>query len=202
MKVKPIYLDYNASTPTDPLVAAAMQPYLSSCFGNPSGTHAESQAASEAVGNARANVAAFLECEADEVVFTSGATEANNTALWGVADALRAQGDHIITTAVEHPSVLNPCRALAERGFLLTVVPVDSTGCVAADDVLRAVTNKTILVSVMHANNEVGTLQPVSDIAQGLRGRGVLLHCDAALSAGKIETTVPRLGVDLLADRC
>ena len=194
-----IYLDYNASTPIHPLVRAAMRPFLDSAFGNPSSPHWAGVPARSAVERARAQVAAFLGSAADEVVFTSGGSEANNLALTGVFFAQRERGDHLITTAVEHPAILEPCRFLERLGARVTYLPVDRTGRIDLNDLRRAMTPRTILVSLMHANNEVGTIQPLEEASRITRERGVLLHTDAAQSAGKIPTDVGRLGVDLLS---
>jgi cysteine desulfurase len=196
---RPIYLDYNASTPIDPRVAAVMQPLLDGPFANPSATHAGGRAARTLLDRARAQVADLLGCGPDEIVFTSGGSEADNLALKGVFFALKERGDHIITTAVEHPAILEPLRFLERLGARVTVVPVDRTGRVDPDDVRRAITPRTILVSVMHANNEVGTIQPIAEIAAIAHEHGVLVHTDAAQSVGKIRTRVDELGVDLLA---
>ena len=192
-----IYLDYNASTPIDPAVAQAMLPYLSSNFANPSASHALGQDAAAVIARSKAQVAELIGCSAGEIVFTSGASESNNLALQGVAHA-RGPAKHIITTAVEHQSVLAPCRLLQQLGHRVTVLPVDAHGQVSAAAVANALTDDTILVSVMHANNEVGTVQPVQQIAALLRQHPALLHTDAALSAGKIPTQVDDLGVDLM----
>ncbi len=196
--MRPIYLDYNASTPIDPLVAAAMRPFLEDHFGNPSSGHWAAAGAKAAIEDARSNVAQLLGAEADEVVFTSGGSEANNLALKGVAWAAKVKGGHIITSAVEHPSVLEPCRFLSQHGFKITQVPVDRTGRIDPDDVRRAITPQTILVSIMHANNEVGTIQPLAEVSRITRTHGIRLHTDAAQSVGKIATDVGTLGVDLL----
>ena len=195
----PIYLDYNGTTPHDPVVVAAMRPFLEVEFGNPSSGHWYGIAPKRAVTRARAQVADLLGCRPAEVVFTSGGTESNNHAIRGVARALKERGRHIVTTAVEHPAVLEVCRDLAGRGVELTVVPVDGRGRVDAGRVAAAFRPDTILVSVMHANNEVGTLQPVAEIAALARQRGILVHTDAAQSIGKIPVEVDDLGVDLLS---
>jgi cysteine desulfurase len=197
--MRPIYLDYNASTPIDPAVAAVMRPLLEDAYGNPSSGHWAARPAREAIERARREVADVLGCADDEIVFTSGASEANNLALKGVAHALRHKGDHIITSAVEHPAVLAPCAFLAGLGHRITLVPVDRHGRVDPDDVRRAITPRTILISLMHANNEVGTIQPVEDVARIAREREVLVHTDAAQSVGKVPTSVEALGVDLLS---
>jgi cysteine desulfurase len=196
---RPIYLDYNATTPVLPAVAEAMLPYLYAHFGNPSSSHAYGAAARKAVENARRQVADLLGAGPEEIVFTSGGSEANNTVLSGVARLLRARGRHIVTSAIEHPAVLEPCAALEAEGYRVTRVPVDGAGRVDPAEVARALTPETIVVSVMHANNEVGTIQPVAEIARIARERGVLVHTDAAQSVGKIPVDVGALGVDLLS---
>ncbi|TIP88571.1 MAG: cysteine desulfurase [Mesorhizobium sp.] len=193
-----IYLDYNASTPIDSSVTAAMRPYLDEAFGNPSSGHWASLPAKAALEKARSQVAALLDCAPDEIVFTSGGSEANNLATKGTFFALRHEGKHIVTTTVEHPAILAPCRFLEQLGAAVTYVPVDSTGRVDPEDVRRAVTPRTILISVMHANNEVGTIQPIEEIGAIAREHGVRFHTDAAQSVGKIATRVDTLGVDLL----
>lgn len=194
----PIYLDYNASTPIDPSVTAAMRPYLDEAFGNPSSGHWASTPAKAALEKARSQVAGLLGCVPDEIVFTSGGSEANNLAIKGTFFALRHKGEHIVTTTVEHPAVLAPCRFLEQLGAAMTYLPVDSTGRVDPEDVRRAITPRTILISVMHANNEVGTIQPIEEIGALAREQGVRFHTDAAQSVGKIATRVDTLGVDLL----
>ena len=161
-----IYLDYNASTPIDPAVAAAMRPFLEDHFGNPSSGHWAALGAKAALEEARCQVAALVGADSDEIIFTSGGSEANNLALKGVAWALRAKGDHIITSTVEHPAIIGPCRFLEQQGFKVSVVPVDRFGRVDPDEVGRAITSRTILISVMHANNEVGTIQPIAELSR------------------------------------
>lgn len=194
-----IYLDFNATTPIAPEVAAAMNQALAERFGNPSSEHWAGLPARQAVEKARGQVAALLGCNPDEVVFTSGGSESNNHALKGVFFAQVGRGGHIITTQVEHPAVLNPCRFLERLGASVTFLPVDGFGRVDPDNVRRALTSRTMLISVMHANNEVGTLQPISEIACISRERGILFHSDAAQSVGKIPVHVDELGVDLLS---
>ena len=194
-----IYLDYNASTPIAPEVREAMLPYLSEHYGNPSSTHWAGSPGAEAVARARGLVAALLGCSPGDVVFTSGGTEANNTALKGVAEASGKARPHIITSAVEHPAILEPCHYLERRGIEVTYLPVGRTGLVDPDDVARAIRPQTVLVSVMHANNEVGTLEPIAEISRVTREAGVLLHSDAAQSVGKVPAGVDELGVDLLS---
>jgi len=194
-----VYLDFNATTPIAPEVAAAMNQPLTAPFGNPSSGHWAGPPARQAVEKARAQVAALLSCSPDEVVFTSGGSEANNHALKGVFFAHGGRGGHIITTQIEHPAVLNPCHFLERLGASVTYLPVDRFGKVDPDDVRRALTPRTILISVMHANNEVGTLQPISEITRIAHEHGVIFHTDAAQSAGKISAHVDKLGVDLLS---
>jgi cysteine desulfurase len=177
----------------------AMRPFLADHHGNPSSGHWAATAARTGVETARGQVAALLGCRSDEIVFTSGGSEANNLALNGVFFALRDKGDHIVTSKVEHPAILEPCRFLERQGARVTYLPVDGTGRIDPDDLRKAITSRTILVSVMHANNEVGTIQPIEDCARIARGHGVLFHTDAAQSVGKIPTSVSRLGADLLS---
>src|SRR5919109_1284104 len=195
----PIYLDYNPTTPVDPAVAEAMQPYISMHYGNPSSAHVYGRTTREAVEGARRKVATLLGCTPTEVVFTSGGSESNNAVLKGVAYTYRHQGNHLITSAVEHPAIIQPCRFLEQEGVRVTYLPVDRTGMVDPADVRRAITPQTILISIMHANNEVGTLQPIAEISRIAREHGVLMHTDAAQSVGKIATRVNELGVDLLS---
>lgn len=194
-----IYLDHNASTPIAPEAVAAMQPFLAGHFGNPSSLHWAGTQAKDALGKARGQVADLIGCTPEEIVFTSGGSEANNHALKGLFFANHGKGGHIITTAVEHPAILNPCQFLERLGAEVTILPVDHFGRVDPEDVRREVTSRTILISVMHANNEVGTIQPISEIAAIARQAGVLFHTDAAQSIGKIPAGVNDLGVDLLS---
>ena len=196
---KPIYLDFNATTPIEPRVAKAMEPYLYGMFGNPSSAHPYGVEARRAVEHARRQVADCLGCSADEIVFTAGGTESNNMAIKGIGEHLRTRGNHIIISAVEHPAVTEPCRFLEQRGFQITVIPVDTTGWVDPAAVEKAMRPGTILVSVMHANNEVGTVQPVAEIAEIAHRHGAVMHTDAAQSIGKIEVNVDTLNVDLLS---
>lgn len=193
----PIYLDYNATTPVDPQVAAAMQPFLHAGFGNPSSSHAYGQRTHAAVATARNEVAALIGAHAAEIVFTASATEANNLALLGVVRALPDRR-HVVVGAVEHPAVMQPALHLRECGWDVSVVPVDATGRVDPREVAAALRPDTALVSVMHANNEVGTIQPIAEIAALARANGSLMHADAAQSAGKLALDVAELGVDLL----
>ena len=197
--MQPIYLDYNATTPIDPAVAEAMQPYVSMHYGNPSSTHMYGRAAKDAVEGARTQVADLLGCAPEEIIFTGGGSESNNTVLKGVAYTYRHRGNHLITSAVEHPAIINPCRFLEQQGLRVTYVPVDRTGMVDPADVRRAMTPQTILISIMHANNEVGTFQPIAEIGRIAHEQGVLMHTDAAQSVGKIATRVNELEVDFLS---
>ncbi len=195
----PIYLDYNATTPVDPAVVEAMLPYLSIHFGNPSSTHAYGRAAHEAVDMAREQVASLLGCSSSEITFTGGGSESDNLAIRGVALARKHLGNHIITQVTEHPGILNTCRALERlHGFRVTCLPVDENGQVDPAQVEAAIDDKTVLVTVMHANNETGTLQPIAQIARIAHRHGVLVHTDASQSVGKIPTRIYDLGVDLL----
>ena len=195
----PIYLDYNATTPIAPEVADAMRPCLDELWGNPSSSHSYGRATRAAVDRAREQVAELLACEADEVVFTSGGTESNNWAIKGSVAALFERGDHVITSAVEHPAVTEVCRFLQTMGVRVTTVPVDDTGRVDPAAVAAAIEDDTVLITVMHANNEVGTLQPIAEIAAMARERGIRLHSDGAQSVGKVPTRVADLGVDLFS---
>jgi cysteine desulfurase len=197
--MREIYLDYNASTPIDPVVADAMRPLLEDAFGNPSSGHWAGTPAKTALENARCDVAELLGCAADEVIFTSGGSEANNLALKGVFFALRDKGNHIVTSAIEHPATMTTCKFLERLGAKVTYLPVDHYGLVDPDDLRRALTPKTILISIMQANNEVGTTEPIEEISRIAREHGTLLHTDAAQSVGKIATDVNVLGVDLLS---
>ncbi|HEY7303754.1 MAG TPA: cysteine desulfurase family protein [Bryobacteraceae bacterium] len=194
-----VYLDFNASTPVAPEVATRMQAVLTEPFGNPSSDHWAGKPARDAVEKARTSVAALLGCDANEVVFTSGGSEANNHALKGAFFASQVERRQIITTQIEHPAILNPCRFLERLGAKITCLAVDGFGHVDPDDVRRALTSDTILISVMHANNEVGTVQPIAEIGRIAREHGILFHTDAAQSVGKIPTKVKELGVDLLS---
>ncbi len=195
----PIYLDYNGTTPHAPEVISAMRPFLENAFGNPSSNHWYGIRPKRAVEQARRQVAALLGCAPAEVVFTSGGTESNNHAIRGAAANLSGRGRHIITSTVEHPAVLAVCRYLEAQGFSVTLVPVDSEGLVHPADVAAAIRPDTILISLMHANNEVGTVQPLAEVAALARPRGILVHTDAAQSLGKIPVDVAALGVDLLS---
>lgn len=195
----PIYLDYNATTPIDKEVADVMQPYLYNFYGNPSSLHPYGAQTKLAVEKARAQVAMMLGCSLEEVIFTSGGTESNNYAIRGAAFANQTRGRHIITSAVEHPAVLEVCHYLESQGFSVTYLPVDRFGMVNPNDLADALTPQTILVSIMHANNEVGTIQPIAWLAELAHEKGALFHTDAAQSVGKIKVDVRELGADLLS---
>ncbi len=194
-----IYLDYNATTPIDEKVKMAMLPFIEQHYGNPSSGHGFGRVAKAAVEKAREQVAALLNAQPDEICFTSGGSEANNMAIKGAAWRYRAKGRHIITSGIEHPAVLNVCRWLSHQGFEITYLPVDPSGCVKPADLENAMTDQTILVSVMHANNETGTIQPIRELAAISHRQGALFHTDAAQSVGKIPTDVKELGLDFLS---
>jgi cysteine desulfurase len=193
-----IYLDYNATTPIDREVADAMTPYLYEHFGNPSSSHPYGVTTKRAVEAARSQVAALLDCQPENIVFTSGGTESNNAAIKGAALAGRARGNHVITSAVEHPAVTEVCRWLEDQGYRITTLPVNSDGLVDPASLKRAITGDTLLVTVMHSNNEVGTIQPIAELAAIAHHYGALMHTDAAQSLGKIPVSAEALGVDLL----
>jgi cysteine desulfurase len=196
--MKPIYLDHNATTPIDPEVAEVMIPYLKEHFGNPSSSHWYGVQAKQAVERARQQVAELLGCYPDEVIFTSGGSESNNFAIKGVTSAFQKRGNHIITSQIEHPAVVNVCGWLEKNGFRVTCLPVDEYGMVDPQTVEEAITPETILITIMHANNEVGTIQPIQKISEIAHQNGIIFHTDAAQSVGKIRTKVDKLGIDLL----
>jgi cysteine desulfurase len=196
---KPIYLDYNGTTPHDPEVIAAMRPYLEEEFGNPSSAHLYGTKPKQAVIRAREQIAALLNCRQQEIMFTSGGTESNNFAIKGIARSYRHRGNHIITSQIEHPAVLEVCAYLEENGFEVTYLAVDEYGLVNLAHVKNAIRAETILITIMHANNEVGTIQPIGEISELAREHGILLHTDAAQSVGKIPAEVDTLGIDLLS---
>lgn len=196
----PIYLDYHATTPVDRRVLDVMLPYFLDCFGNPaSSTHEWGWKAQEAVEEARRKVAALLGATAREIIFTSGATESNNLAIRGCTDIRHSGRDEIVTSAIEHKSVLESCRRLAHNGWKVTFLPIDRDGLVDLAAAREAITDRTLLVSVMFANNEIGTLQPICELSQIAHARGALLHTDAAQAAGKVPIDVNALGIDLLS---
>ena len=197
----PVYLDNNATTPVDPQVVEAMLPFFANVFGNPSSQqHAYGTAAARAVDRSRVAVADLIGAQEREIVFTSGATESNNLALFGVARRYRDRGRrHIITAATEHKAVLEPCKQLEREGFAVTYLPVNKYGWLDPDDVVRAFTEETILVSVMAANNEIGTLQPIREIGGHCKERGVFFHTDAAQALGKVPLNVDEMNIDLMS---
>ena len=197
--MKRIYLDHAATTPADPRVVEAMLPYLSGSFGNPSSIHSLGLETRKAVGEAREKVAVLIGAGSDEIIFTSGGTEADNLAVKGVAAANAQRGQHIVTTRIEHHAVGDSCRYLEGQGFRVTFVGVDRYGMVDPREIEAAVTAQTILISVMHANNEVGTIQPIEEIGRMARTKGICFHTDAVQTAGHIPVNVDELGVDLLA---
>ena len=197
--MKRIYLDYAATTPTHPEVVKAMLPCFTDAFGNPSSIHSYGQEAKGAVDEARIKLAELIGAGSEDIVFTSGGTEADNYALKGVAYANEQKGNHIITTPIEHHAVTEACRFLEKRGFKVTYLPVDRYGLVDPQDVKRAITDKTILISVMHASNEVGTIEPVGEIGKIAREAGVYFHSDAVQTVGHIPVNVDELKVDLLS---
>lgn len=195
-----IYFDHHATTPVDPAVVSAMLPFFGERFGNPSSrSHAHGQEAHAAVEQAREQVAALIGAAAGEIVFSSGATESDNLALRGCARALADRGRHVVTTAIEHPAVLEPCRTLEREGFEVTPVAVSPDGVVASESIAKALRPDTVLVSLMAANNEVGTLQPVREVGEMCRERGVVFHCDAVQALGRIGVDVSRWDVDLMS---
>lgn len=194
----PVYLDYNATTPIHPEVAAVMRPFLDDYFGNPSSSHDYGVAVRATVDLARQQIAQMLGCSTNEIVFTSGGTESDNYALKGFARANREQGNHIITSVIEHPAILNVCRHLETQGYAVTYVPVDEHGMVHPEEVERSLRDETILISIMHANNEVGTIQPINEISALAHSRRIAMHTDAAQSVGKVPCRVDDLGVDML----
>ncbi|MDD4980175.1 MAG: cysteine desulfurase NifS [Candidatus Omnitrophica bacterium] len=197
--MKRIYLDYAATTPCDPEVLKAMEPYFFEQFGNPSSIHTEGQEAKAAIEESRAKVAAFLGAKPEEITFTSGGTESDNSAIQGVAYAQEKKGNHIIISAIEHHAVSEPCKFLEKRGFKISHIGVDKYGLVNPADIEKAITDKTILVSVMHANNEIGTIQPIADIGEITRVKGIYFHTDAVQTVGHIPVNVDTLNIDLLS---
>ena len=194
-----IYLDYAATAPVLPEVLDAMLPFFMSQFGNPSGVHAFGRETRKAVEQARRRTAGLLGADSREIVFTSGGSESNNLAIKGAAYSLRTKGNHIVTSKIEHPSVLNTCRWLEKQGFRVTYLPVDSCGTVSPEDVREAICPDTLLVSIMTANNEIGTVQHVSEIGEICRDKGVVFHSDAVQAAGMLKTDVRAMNVDLLS---
>ncbi len=197
--MKPVYLDYNATTPIDPEVLEAMRPYLEEHFGNPSSTHWYGAQTKDAVEKARSQVADLLNCRPGEIIFTGSGTESNNCAIKGTAFAHAGRGNHLIISSIEHAAVTEVCRYLETRGFPLSYIPVDEAGIINLSALEKTIMPETILISVMHANNEVGTVQPIEEITALARKRGIIVHTDAAQSVGKTKTDVKELGADLLS---
>jgi cysteine desulfurase len=197
--MKKVYLDYAATAPCDPEVIKAMEPYFFDKFGNASSIHAYGQEAKAAIEDAREKLASFIGAKPEEIVFTSGGTESDNFAIEGVAYALQKKGDHIITTAIEHHAIGEPCKFLEKQGFKVSYIGVDKYGLVSAEDIKKAITDKTILISVMHANNEIGTIQPIAEIGKIAKERGIYFHTDAVQTVGHIPVNVDELNVSLLS---
>jgi cysteine desulfurase len=197
--MKKIYLDYAGTTPADPEVIKAMQPYFFEKFGNPSSIHTFGQEAKKAIEESRQTIAEILGAKPDEVVFTSGGTESNNFALEGIAFANENKGNHIIISAIEHHAVSEPAKFLEKKGFKITVVGVDKYGLVDPEDIKKAITDKTMFISIMHANNEIGTIEPISEIGKIAREKEIYFHTDAVQTVGHIPVNVDKLNVDLLS---
>lgn len=198
MKTPFIYLDYNASTPNDPRVVDAMLPFLTNHYGNPSSIHAQGIKAKEAIGKARTQVANLLAVSPEEIIFTSGGTESNNYAIIGSAMANKKKGNHIITSTVEHPAVIEVCKYLETQGFKISYIDVDNDGVVNIESLKKAISPNTILITIMHANNEVGSINPIKEIGEIAKQHNIVFHTDASQSVGKIKTNVNDLNVDLL----
>lgn len=199
MNMETVYLDYAATTPVHPEVLKAMLPYFTERFGNPSSVHSLGHQAKDALEEARVRIARFIGAHAGEIYFVSGGTEANNFIVKGIAFANENRGNHIITTSIEHHSVLDPCAFLEKKGFRVTYLPVDKDGMVDPDTVKGAITDKTILISVMHANNEVGTIEPIAEIGRIARERGIYFHTDAVQTVGHLPLDVNNLHIDALS---
>lgn len=197
--MKQIYMDHGATTPVDPLVVDAMLPYFTETFGNASSLHSFGQEATIALEQSRQQVAASIGAKPEEIIFTSGGTESDNLAIKGIAYRNSGKGKHIITSTIEHPAILNTCAYLEKEGFDVTYVPADSDGIIDMDELKKAIRDDTILISVMHANNEIGTIQPISDISKLAKEKSIYLHTDAVQSFGKIAVNVDELGVDMLS---
>ena len=194
-----IYFDYAATTPTDPAVVEAMMPYFYDKFGNPSSIHSFGQEARKAIEESRSKLAAFLGAKEEEIVFTSGGTESNSFALFGILWANAAKGNHVVTTAIEHHAILEPLHFLEKSGYQVTYVRPDQYGMVSPEDIGKAITDKTVLISVMHANNEIGTIQPIAEIGKIAKAKGIYFHTDAVQTVGHIPVNVNELNVDLLS---
>jgi len=197
--MRKVYLDHNATTPTHPEVVKAMLPYYGKIYGNPSSIHQFGQEARKAIDEAREKVADFIGAIQEEIIFTSGGTEADNFAIKGIAYANEKKGKHIITSSIEHHAVLNPCKYLEKQGFQVTYLPVDKYGLVDPDEVEKAITKETILITIMHANNEIGTIEPIAEIGKIAKEKGICLHTDAVQTVGKIPVNVNKLNIDSLS---
>ena len=197
--MKRIYLDYAATAPTDPEVVKAMEPYFFEKPGNASSIHSFGQEAKKGIEDAREELASFIGANPDEIIFTSGGTESDNFAIKGVASAMFDKGNHIITSAIEHHAILEPCRIFEKHGFNVTFIGVDKFGLVSVDDIKKAITDKTILISIMHANNEIGTIQPIAEIGKIAKEKGIYFHTDAVQTVGHIPVNVNEMNVDLLS---
>jgi cysteine desulfurase len=199
MKNKSIYLDYNATTPVDPEVAEAMIPYLTNIFGNPSSNHSYGMEAKMAIDKSREQLSELINCEPGEIIFTSGGTESNNFALKGSAFQLKDKGNQILTSSIEHPAILEVCQYLESHGFKIIYLPVDKYGVVLVEDLEKAINPKTILITIMHANNEIGTVQSIEEIGKIAKKNQIRLHTDAAQSIGKVIVDVNKMQIDLLS---
>lgn len=197
--MRKVYLDYAGTTPTDPEVIKSMQPYFFDKFGNASSIHTFGQEARKAVEDSRQTIADFIGAKPEEIVFTCGGTESDNFAIFGVAEALQKKGNHIISSNIEHHAIVEPCKVLENKGFKVTYIKVDKDGLLDPEDVKKAITDKTILISIMHANNEIGTIQPITDIGKIAQELGIAFHSDTVQTVGHIPVNVDKLGVDLLS---
>jgi cysteine desulfurase len=197
--MKPIYLDYNATTPVLPEIAEVMRPFFNEYFGNPSSSHIYGKVVKEAIELARKRMAGLLNCKPEEIVFTSGGSESNNFAIKGIAFKNRSKGNHIITSSVEHPAVKEVCEYLKAHGFEVTYLPVDEWGMVDLNEFKKVIKIETIMITIMHSNNEIGSIQPINEISELARKHNIVFHTDAAQSVGKIKTNVQEMGVDLLS---
>jgi len=197
--MKRIYLDYAATAPTDPEVVKAMEPYFFEKPGNASSIHSFGQEAKKGIEDAREELASFIGAKPEEIIFTSGGTESDNFAVKGVVSAMFDKGNHIITSAIEHHAILEPCKILEKHGFTVTYVGVDKFGLVSLEDIKKAITDKTILISIMHANNEIGTIQPIAEIGKLAKEKGIDFHTDAVQTVGHIPVNVNEMNVDLLS---
>ena len=197
--MKRIYLDYAATTPTDPEVLKAMEPYFFEKPGNASSIHSFGQEAKKGIEDAREELASFIGAKPEEIIFTSGGTESDNFVIKGVASAMFDKGNHIITSAIEHHAILEPCKILEKHGFNVTYIGVDKFGLVSLEDIKKAITDKTILISIMHANNEIGSIQPIAEIGKLAKEKGIYFHTDAVQTVGHIPVNVNEMNVDLLS---